>query len=211
MKRTQSWIATVLVVSAIAGYFAVQNNEPQESTNAPAQVQITTPVAETGDTPVVTDIPAYEGCAYTWAYHDDPELTRKFDDAVQSIHPEAHANASLFGEDCIYADGHSTFGVMETDFYVRVPVEDFSTEEDFGNLIKQVLDIVTTLPGEEVQGSKGFVEFSFIRGEVEQITLRVGVNDYLNGASEMAGTELFQKFYTPIPPLQTPVPGTSTP
>ncbi len=211
MKRTQSWIATVLVVSAIAGYFAVQNSEPHESTNPPAQIQVTTPVVEAGDTPVVTDTPAYAGCAFTWAYHDDPELTRKFDDAVQSIYPEAHANANLFGEDCIYADGHSTFGVMETDFYVRVPVEDFSAEEDFGNLIKQVLDIVITLPEDEIQGGKGFVEFSFIRGEVDQITLRVGINDYLSSASEMDGVELFQKFYTPIPLLQTPIPVTTTP
>ena len=213
MKRTRSWVATVLVVSAIAGYFAMQNSGVPNST----QGEITTPVVVVTDTavvtaiPSITDTPAYEGCAYTWAYHDAPELTKKFNDAIQVIHPEAHANANFFGEDCVYADGHSTFGAMETDFYVRIPVEDFSAEEDFGNLIKQVLEIVIALPDNEIQGSKGFVEFSFIRGEVEQITLRVAISDYLNNASTAAGTELFQRFYTPAPPPVTPIPATPTP
>ncbi len=211
MKRTRSWAAAVLVVSAIAGYFTLRNNAAPVSTDTLPQSETITPVIKITDTPVVTDTPAYEGCSYMWATRDAPELTRKIDDAIRAINPEAHANASLFGEDCVYADGHSTFGAMGTDFYIRVPVEDFSTEEGFGNLMKQALDFVIALPEDEIQGGKGFVEFSFIRGEVEQITLRVEINDYLNDASGMAGAELFQKFYTPSPPLITPIPATPTP
>ena len=56
------------------------------------------------------------------------------DEEIRAIDPAASGNASYYGEDCVYADGHSTFSAMETDFYVRIPVDDLTNEEAFGGL-----------------------------------------------------------------------------
>lgn len=139
-----------------------------------------------------------------WAYHDDPKLSAEVDKAIRGLNPTAGANAQLFGEDCVYADGHSTFGVMETDFYVRLTVNDLEPTEEFGNWIKQVMDFITGLPEDKVQGNKGFVEFSFIKNDAERTILRIGITDYQSSAAGATGLELLQKFYTPTPPTTTP-------
>jgi hypothetical protein len=146
-----------------------------------------------------------------WAYHDDVELSARITEAIQTINPSTSARAQLFGEDCVYADGHSTFSAMETDFYIQLPVEDLTIEEEFGNWIAQGMDIVLALPDAEIPGRKGFVEFSFIRNETEQITVRLTIDDYLNSADGSSGVELFRKFYTPIPTSAPPMPITPTP
>ena len=132
-----------------------------------------------------------------WAYHDDPELTAKVDEVIRQLNPAASANAQQFGEDCVYTDGHSTFGAMETDFYVHLPAEDLSAEENFGNWVKQAMDIITALPDDSIQGKKGFVEFSFIKTDTDRIIFRVDIADYLNNASNMTGIDLFRKYYLP--------------
>lgn len=148
-----------------------------------------------------------------WAYHDDPELSAKLDEVVRDLDSSANAHVQLFGEDCIYADGHSTFTTMETDFYVRLSVEDFSSEEALGNWIKQIMDFIIVLPEDEVQGRKGFVEFSFNKNEDEHLIIRVGISNYLNSAADSDPLEVFQKFYTPTPPpvTQAPITPTATP
>src|SRR5215204_2146767 len=70
--------------------------------------------------------PTYEGCGYQWAYKDMPELNEPFDEAIKIINTDAKAWATAFGEDCVYADGHTDFSAMETDFYVHLPVADLS-------------------------------------------------------------------------------------
>src|SRR3989304_182060 len=139
MKHKRNWIIGI-VLSAAAGFVALQNAA------APTHDGLTPPAitstAKFSATETETITPAYEGCAYTWASHDAPELTEKVDAAIVALNEQASARASLFGEDCIYADGHSVFGAMETDFYVRLPVNDLTAEEDFGNWISQVLPII---------------------------------------------------------------------
>jgi hypothetical protein len=200
-------LAIAIIVSTAAGVFALQN------VLAPSPVELPAPTFTSTSTVTTTASPTYEGCGYMWAYHDDAELSAKLDEAVRDLDPSASAHAQLFGEDCIYADGHSTFSTMETDFYVRLPVEDLSTEEDFGDWIKQVMDFIIALPEDEVQGRKGFVEFSFNKNEDEHLIIRVGISDYLTNAADSGPLEVFQKFYTPAPPPVTPgiITPTSTP
>ncbi len=210
MKRIRNWVVAVLAVSAAAGVFALQNRPaPLPVIDVTSSLEIGPVEFDVTETP--TNTPAYEGCAFIWAYHDAPELTEKINDAVLAINPDARANVRLFGEDCVYADGHSTFSTMTSDFYIHVPVTDLSAEADFGNFMWQVLEIVNAVPDDEIPGSVGLVEFSFIKNEAEQIILRVERRDYLNDAVGISGAELFRRFYTPIPPLRTPVPATSTP
>lgn len=185
MKRGRNWIIGI-ILSATAAFIAVQ------SVNAPNQESQETviPITETSTL-------AYEGCAYTWAYQDAPELTKKLDGAVKEINSQASATATLFGEDCIYADGSSTFGVMETDFTVRLPVDDLAQHEEFGNWISNVMQIIIEIPREEIQGKYGFVEFWFEKTDSENIIFRVPIQKYLDEAKDKTGLELFELFYIP--------------
>ena len=147
--------------------------------------------------PEVKPSPAAQGnCAYQWAYKDAPELTKFIDDAVKALNQEASARAQYYGEDCVYADGTSTFSAMETDFYIRLPVDDLSQEEDFGNWVAQVMEIAIQIPREELSGNYGFVEFWFEKSETEYITFRVPIQQYIDKARGESGVELFQLFYS---------------
>lgn len=185
MKRARNWIIG-LALSATAAFAALQTVNIPTQTASP--IDIVTAITET---PTL----AYEGCAFTWAYYDAPELTAKLDKAVKEINSDASANATFFGEDCIYADGSKTFGAMQTDFTVRLPADDLTQHEAFGNWIKQVMQIVVEIPREEIQGGFGFVEFWFQKSETENIALRVPIPQYLNEAQDKNGAELFEYFY----------------
>ena len=199
MKKIRNWIAATLVVAATAGVFALQNNvakQPAASDLPPSET--VTFVAETIDTVTATETvtftPAYEGCAFTWAYHDAPELTKKIDEAVRAMDPNARANAKLFGEDCVYADGRSTFGVMETDIYVDLTVVDLADNELFGNWMAQVMAMVMEIPRDELQGNYGFVEFWFDKSETEHLVVRVPIQKYLDDGQGKTGEEFLQLF-----------------
>ncbi len=206
MNKKRNW-AIALIVSATAGIFALQTVSAPASNVASIKTQAPT----SAESPVATFTPTYEACGYMWAYHDDPQLTAMLDEAIRALDPAASANAQRFGEDCIYADGHSTFSTMETNFYIRLPVDDLTTEEKLGDWIKQVMNFVTTLKEDQVQGNMGFVEFSFIKSDVEQIIIRVGIKDYKSMPADTTGRELLQMFHTPTAPPTTPHPTTPTP
>lgn len=167
-----------IALSATAGFLALQ------SVNAPT--------AET----VTPD--ASEDCYFVWAQQDDMELSERLDAAVRAMDERANANAMLFGEDCVYADGTSRFGVMETDFYVRREVDDLADDDAFGDWIRQVMTVILELPPEEIQGPQpGFVEFRFIKLPTEQIIVRVPIEQYKSEAQGKTGAELFRMFYEP--------------
>lgn len=190
MNHKRNWIVGI-ALSATATFVAIQ------TVNAPS-VEVIPTVTLTLIHSTETPTLAYEGCAYTWAYQDAPELTEKLDKAVKELNLEASATATLFGEDCIYADGSSAFGAMETDFKVQLPVDDLTSYEEFGNWIKEVMQLVTEIPREELAGPMyGFVEFWFEKDELEHIVFRVSIQAYLNEASDKTGVELFNMYYMP--------------
>lgn len=145
-------------------------------------------------TPSVTITPTYEGCYYIWAHQSLPEVTEKLDAAIRELQPTASANASAFGEDCVYADGHSTFGAMETDFYVYLSIESRSDEDAMGNWIAQVMPVIDQLTG--IPGKPGFVEFTFQDNEASPLVVRVPVYKYKTEAQGITGAKLFRLFYT---------------
>lgn len=146
--------------------------------------------------PFTETLPAPSGsCYFNWAYHIDPNLTEKLDVAVKDINPDASATVTLFGEDCIYDNGSSTFIVMETDFQVRLLVEDLSAHEDFGNWMRQIMSIVVAIPQKEIQGNYGFVEFWFEKSEMENLIVRIPIQKYIDEAEGKTGVELFNTFY----------------
>ena len=110
--------------------------------------------------------------------------------------PAATGYVNFFGEDCVYADGHSTFGVMETDFYIHKPVTDLTNEEAFGNWMSQVLQIVTGIPRGKIQGNYGFAEFWFEQDGNGHLIARVPLQQYMDDAQEISGSALFRKYST---------------
>ena len=161
---------------------------------------VSAPANETGTSLPASEAPAAAqtgSCGYIWAYKDAPELTTSFDSAVKALNAEASGRAELFGEDCVYDDGSVTFGVMETDFFTLLPVDDLSQEDEFGNWVAQVMEIVTQIPREELPGNYGFVEFTFEKNEAEWIGFRVPIQQYINDAQGKSGAELFRLFYSP--------------
>lgn len=162
---------------------------------------VETPPVSASETPAeITLAPESQpgNCAYQWAVQTAPELTEAFDAAVKALNAEASGTVEYFGEDCRYADGTTTFGAMQADFRVRLPVEDLSKEEDFGNWVAQVMGYVTQIPREDLQAPNyGFVEFWFEKDETGHIVFRVPIQKYLDEAQGMSGAELFRLFYTP--------------
>jgi hypothetical protein len=192
MKRTGKWIIGIVLTAAV-GFVAVQNGFTPALNSVTPIPNITSTVTVTfTETPTNT---VNDGqCAYVWASHDAHELTKKLDDVVKSINPAASARAELYGEDCVYSDGHSTFGVMETDFHVRLPTEDLINEETLGNWMAQVLPTIVKIPREEIQGNYGFVEFWFEKNDAEHVIVRVPLQKYIDGAQGKTGKELFRMF-----------------
>lgn len=181
MKKRTIGILTALTAAA-ASLFAL--------TQGTLTADISAPLTET---PTETSPAVPQPCAYTWAYKDLPEVSAELQAAVQAILPEASAHAAAFGEDCVASDGSATFGAMETDFYLRIPVADLNDDAALGNLIGQLLPILLDqFPRERLLGPKdGFVEFTFFLGENQRV-LRVPIplgkelrEQGLNGAELM--------------------------
>lgn len=187
MKSTGKW-AIGVVLTAAAAFAALQTVSAPTSQSAPIETESPT---------LLTEAVAAQPCGYQWAYQDDLELTSSFDAAIKSLDPNASGKAQLFGEDCVHSDGTTTFIAKETDFYVHTRVENLNNEEEFGNWVKQVLEIVLQIPREELAIQYGVVEFHFEKTEAESLGFRVLIQTYIDTAQGKTGAELFQMFYTP--------------
>jgi len=154
--------------------------------------------ARVTETPTATAAAEYMPCAYVWAYENLPEISTELQAAVQAILPEASARAQAFGEDCVAADGSSTFGAMETDFYVTLSVPDLTDTEALGTLVEKVLSVVDGFPRGRVPGGQdGFVEFTFRSGDQQRI-LRVPIPRGVEVRQQgLHGAELIQALETP--------------
>lgn len=148
-------------------------------------------LSATPDPEVMTE-PAALPCAFMWAYHDLPDLSAKLDEQVKALQPEASARASAFGEDCVDADGNSTFGAIETDFYITLPVNKEMNEKAFGTWMSQVLPLASAIQPAELQGKPGFVEFWFEGAQT--LIVRVPIEQYLADGQALAPADLYRRF-----------------
>jgi hypothetical protein len=193
MKQSIPYIILATVIGASVLAVLAQNllsTSPQPTPNA-VPVSMTVPTAKN----IPTAAEAVGQCGYMWATHNADELGAMIDEEIRAIDPAASGNASYYGEDCVYADEHSTFSAMETDFYVRIPVDDLTNEEALGNWISQIMKIVITFPLEQIQGNYGFVEFWFEKSEGEQVIVRVPIQEFMDGTHGITGAALFRMFY----------------
>lgn len=146
-------------------------------------------------TPTVSITPTYEGCAFVEASQALPDLSAKVVTLLQGVDPSLTGSAYAYGENCLYADGHSTFGARETDFRVKVPVTDLQDERSLGDWITRVMDLITRIPADELSGPQpGRVEFEFSKSVSETLFLNVSIAKYKTQAVGLSGSELFKLF-----------------
>jgi hypothetical protein len=171
---------------------------PVAPTNPAADV----PTLSPPDTPefIPTALPVTatsEGCAYMWGSEDMPDLSRKFNAELQKISTDAGGLAYAYGENCVYGDGHQTFGAMETDFRVGVQVKSIKDEAALGNWISKIMQIVDQLPPSDLQGPQpGRVDFDFKQPDPAELFVTVPIDKYRTEGRSLKGIELFRLFYT---------------
>jgi len=141
--------------------------------------------------------PPVGNCGYQWAYKDLPELSADFQKSIQALQPEAQASAFAFGEDCIYADGTSTFLAMETDFNITVQANDLSNEAELGEWIVKVMQVVENIPKESIVGPRpGRVSIRFQAGN-DQKFVNFYIDQYLALRPGLSNAEIYQALQTP--------------
>jgi hypothetical protein len=162
---------------------------PSQSDESPAVVDVISTVTTTDITPT------FEGCAYVWASHELPDLSDKVYKALQALDTNYTGNAYAYGENCVYADGHTTFSSMETDFRVKVTVTDLKDQNSLGDHISRIMRGITNFPADQIPGGEpGRVEFDFSKGENEDLFLNVSIAKYQKDAAGLSGVELFKLF-----------------
>jgi hypothetical protein len=149
---------------------------------------------------VVTPTPTFAGCGYVWATQNLPELSRKFNESLQTLSQRLSGLAYAFGENCVYADGHQTFSAMETDFRVGVQVNNIKNENELGDWIANVMHVVEALPAADLRGPQpGRVEFDFVQTDPNTLHLVVPIEKYRREGARLSGASLFRLFYHPTP------------
>ncbi len=189
IKKTIPYILLTAIIGAGVGAQELLKTNEQiiPITGTPSQTLIVDSPSET---------PTYAGCAFMWAYHDLPEESKKIEEAIKEIDPSATAFAQAYGEDCVYGDGTSSFGAMETDFYFIFET-DLTNEDELGRLMIQSMKVLTAFPPGIVPGSQvGQATFTFKQG-VQEINVFVDIKMYNELPLELSNKAVFQKFKTP--------------
>jgi len=145
----------------------------------------------------VTDTPppdqAFSECGYAWAREPLDELSNRFVEAIKGVQPQAHGFAEAYGENCINNQGEVVrFLAMETDFHVTLQVQDLEDKAALGDLVEQVLGVVSQFPVEETPGPQpGYVGITF-EGPEDELRLWFTQRDAEDALENgMRGVELF--------------------
>jgi hypothetical protein len=134
-------------------------------------------------------------CAVVWADQSLPDVSATVDKAIKVLQPAASASASAFGENCVYADGHSVFSAMETDFKVKIMAADLKNESDLGGWIIKVMKALETFqPGEVPGPQSGRVEIDFTTPTDQVRIATVPIDKYRNLPAGTSPVEIFRTF-----------------
>ena len=170
--------ALLLLVIYFAYQRATQTSAPEE-------------VPSFGLTPPDSD-PA--PCAYVWAQQDLPEIGQRFNADLQTLIPEATGGAYAFGEDCVHEDGSRTFGAMETDFTVDIPVSDLTDDAALGAYLERLIPFLSAYPTDGLPARLNRIDVRFTISEQEfryvRFELSAGIAAYEQG---LRGAELLRE------------------
>lgn len=144
------------------------------------------------------DVPTSAGdCAYQWASKDLPKLSSDFQDSLQALQPQALAKVFVFGEDCVYADGTTSFHAMETDFNVTLQVSDLSDDAALGEWIVKVMQVVSSIPANRITGPRpGRVSIVFQSGSFQSY-VNFSIDQYQALPSGLSNSEIYHRLQTP--------------
>jgi hypothetical protein len=147
-------------------------------------------------TQAVTPEPAPGGgCYYVWATQELEDLSAKVNRTLQKTDPALSGGAYAFGENCVYADGHTDFSTMETDFRVTVRVNNLKDEEALGDWIIKAMQALGELPKDEIPGPQaGRVDFMFEKNKSEQLYIHVPIKEYEALEAGLSGAEVYRHF-----------------
>lgn len=124
-------------------------------------------------------------CAYIWAQQDLPEIGQRFNADLQQLIPESTGGAYAFGEDCIHEDGSRTFGAMETDFTVDIPVPDLTDDSALGAYLEHLIPFLAAYPTDGLPARLNRIDVRFFVSEQEfryvRFELSAGVAAYEQG------------------------------
>ena len=133
-----------------------------------------------------------------WAEQDLPELSRSFQQSMQTLQPQAQANVHAFGENCILADGSvKAFLAKETDFNVTLQVADLTNESDLGEWLVKVMQVIDGISQERIVGpGPGRISLTFKAGDDQQI-ITFYTNQYHDLAPGLSPAEIYQALRVP--------------
>ena len=158
----------------------------------------TPPLDQPTDGEFTTAPPNPQDCGYQWAYQDLPELSSSFQQSIQSLQSDGQAYAYVFGENCIHSDGSvAGFSAMETDFNVTLHVNDTTNQSDLGEWIVKVMQVITTIPSEQIVGPRpGRVSIIF-ESNNDQKVINFYIDQYQALPAGLNNAEIFQALQTP--------------
>jgi len=175
---------------------------PVSTTEVPPLAKLIATVAtphidQPPDGNVTTAAPEDPGCAYQWAYEDVPKLSGDFQQSIQQLQDEAQASAFAFGENCVHADGRTDFIAMETDFNVTLQVNELSNEDELGEWIVKVMQVIDNIPKETIVGPRpGRVSISF-QSRGDQMFANFYIDQYQSLPSGLGNGEIYQALQLP--------------
>jgi hypothetical protein len=121
-------------------------------------------------TPTPTEIP-YEQCAFMWASHGLDDLSAQVQAAMEAAGLKGvTVFAEAFGEDCVSSNPKipPSFGAMETDYRITIPVADLKDAETLGALLEKALAVLDAFPVGTTPGpNPGYVGVTFQAGSEE--------------------------------------------
>src|SRR5574338_1625627 len=130
--NAKNLILSLLILAAAAGLGWWALRERTQAELPPTPVSFEAPPASSGA----------GDCYFNWSTDPLPDLSTQVQNAMQEIQAGARARAEAFGESCTYADGHSDFHTMETDFILTLQVTDVENPEALGGLIRRSMDLL---------------------------------------------------------------------
>ena len=87
------------------------------------------------------------------------------------------------------------FLAMETDFRLRLPVQDLGDETALGNELARAMALIEELPTEGIPGPRpGRVEFEFYTQDSESLRLTIEISRYRAESPGLEGAVLLRHF-----------------
>lgn len=146
---------------------------------------------------VQTNVP----CAYVWDTMPLPEESAEIQVAFQRNGlGRAEVWVTAYGERCVNVETKTTVGgflIVQTDFHVRMQIQDIADEDALGRLVADMTRTVLSLPEGTFPGrQKGFISIAFIQ-ENEVLEMAFQIEEIETALGEgLQGAALLQRLRT---------------